>query len=208
MSLTTQQREQFLREAHAAAVEANLRGAPINAIVAAAQTALESNWGTSQLAQLANNLGGIKAGRSWDGPIIELPTREWRSSDNTWYTTTAEWRVYEDWEDYFEDYGELIRRVYPHAAAKAAYPTEFLEQLTALDYPKYATDPAYFNKVWSIVQQYSMLTWVSDETDPELLIVFNEHNEEALRLTIPKGGSVLTRHRGDRTYVRVEAPEQ
>ena len=150
-------REQFLRAAFAAAQAA--ADASFNPIIAAAQAALESNWGRSQLATKANNLKGVKAGSRWKGEVLALPTREQRP-DGTWYTYTANWRKYRDWQHALEDYGALIRRVYPHAVAVADNPRKFLEALVSGPL-KYATDLNYVTKVWRIVEQYQMLDWVS-----------------------------------------------
>ena len=145
-------RAQFLQEALAAAKQGLKAGHRYNPIIAAAQAALESNWGRSQLARRANNLKGVKAGRSWDGPTITLPTREFLN--NQWVTVDAKWRMYIDWAHAFADYGRLIERVYPQAAAVASNARAFLEALVSGQL-KYATDPDYVAKVWRIVEQYS-----------------------------------------------------
>lgn len=128
-----------------------------NPVIAAAQAALESNWGRSQLAVRANNIKGMKVSRDWQGKRIQLPTREQRP-DGTVYETTADWKVYPSVQEAFKDYGALIERVYPQAAAVADIPFAFLEALTS-GALKYATDLQYTSKVWSIVEQYGMLTW-------------------------------------------------
>lgn len=194
-------REEFLKAALAAATAARDVGAPVNPVIAAAQAALESNWGQSQLAREANNLKGVKAGSQWGGPVIELPTREWREADGTWYTTVAKWRKYADWTECFDDYGSLINRVYPHAAAVAHDARQFLEQLTARDYPKWATDPRYTEKIWSIVEQHNLLAAAAPE---RLLLVFDTTGEEIARVPLPEGADVLVRASSDgqRFYVR------
>lgn len=194
-------REEFLVAALAAATVARDVGAPINPVIAAAQAALESNWGRSQLAREANNLKGVKAGSSWGGPVIELPTREWREADGTWYTTVARWRKYADWKESFEDYGTLIARVYPVAASRAGDARAFLEALINGDKYAYATDPSYVEKVWSIVEQYDLLDLVPDSD--RLLIVFARDGSEVAR--VPLGSTdVLMRASADgrRVYVR------
>ena len=55
-------REEFLREALASAEGGLSSGHRFNPVIAAAQAALESNFGRSQLARMANNLKGVKAG--------------------------------------------------------------------------------------------------------------------------------------------------
>lgn len=198
-------REEFIDRATAAAREAKAAGAPINVPIAVAQKALESNFGASQLAVLANNLGGVKAGGSWSGPVIELPTREYRAADDTWYTTVARWRKYRDWAHSFEDYGDLIRRVYPFAAVAADEPRRFLEELVARDYPKYATDPDYVEKVWSVAERHGLL----DPPGPaRLLIVYGVDGAEVARVPLPEGVDVLLRASSDGTryHVRPDVP--
>lgn len=148
--------EEFIEKATTAAREARDKGAPISVPIAVAQAALESGFGRSQLAREANNLGGVKAGSSWTGPVIELPTREYRAEDGTWYSTVARWRRYPDWASYFSDYGDLIQRVYPQSAAVKDDPRAFLEGLVS-GHLKYATDPRYVEKVWTLVEQHDLL---------------------------------------------------
>ena len=176
-------RQEFLRRALEAAVAARANGAPINPTIAAAQAALESNWGRSQLAA-HNNLKGVKAGRSWSGQTVELPTREFISGQ--WISTTATWRVYDSWEHAFADYGELIRRVYPQSAAVQDDARAFLEGLVS-GRLKYATDPGYVAKVWAIVQQFGLPTHVQPQPAPEAdrttyqtLVVHNTEGREWL----------------------------
>lgn len=196
--------DQFIATATIAAQEAKNEGAPISVPVAVAQAILESNWGRSQLAREANNLKGVKAGSSWRGDVLELPTKEYRAADDTWYTTVARWRKYPSWAEAFKDYGSLIARVYPHAAAVADDPREFLEQLTDREYPRYATDPRYTDKVWSLIKAFNLDDQSVDVENDGLLIVFNEANEEVLRLPVPTGGSIVDRQRGNRRYIRIE----
>lgn len=197
-------RDDFLTAALTAATQARDVGAPINPVIAAAQAALESNWGQSQLAREANNLKGVKAGSSWGGPVIELPTREWREADSTWYTTVARWRKYADWKESFEDYGALIARVYPVAASRADDARAFLEALIHGDRYSYATDPDYVAKVWSIVEQYDLREPAPDR----LLIVFGVDGSEVARVVLPANADVLTRVSADgkRVYVRPDLP--
>lgn len=194
-------RSEFIQKAIEAAKSAKATGAPISIPIAVAQKALESNFGSSQLAREANNLGGVKAGSSWGGPVIELPTREWREADGTWYTTVARWRKYADWKESFEDYGALIAGVYPVAASRAEDARAFLEALIHGDRYSYATDPDYVAKVWSIVEQYNLLDLALDSD--RLLIVFARDGSEAAR--VPLGSTdVLMRASADgrRVYVR------
>lgn len=202
--MTHAEQELFLLKALHAAEHAHKEQPFFNPVIAAAQAALESNWGRSQLAQQANNLKGVKAGSSWRGDTIELPTREWREADDTWYTTTARWRKYPNWAAAFLDYGDLIERVYPHAAAVADDATGFLDQLTARAYPKYATDPAYTAKVWSIITGSNVLSnALVDGSKADLLIVLGVGGEELFRVGVPTGGRIILNAGSGKTYVRI-----
>lgn len=197
-------REEFLDRATRAAEEARKSGAPISVPIAVAQAALESAWGASQLAREANNLKGVKAGSSWNGDVLVLPTREYRTADASWYTTEARWRKYPSWKAAFLDYGNLIRRVYPHAAAVADDPRAFLEQLVARHYPRYATDPDYVEKVWRIVEEHDLV----EASAGRLLLVYDADGTEVARLSLPEGADVLVRASADgsRVHVRPDVP--
>jgi flagellum-specific peptidoglycan hydrolase FlgJ len=154
-------RANFIQRALAAAQQAALEGAPISPPVAAAQAALESGFGASKLATLANNLFGIKAGARWDGPTVVLPTREW-SKEQGWVTVQARWRSYASWQECFEDYGAIIGRLSWFAdAAEAARRGDALGFLRGLlptaDTPGWATDPGYEGKVLAIVRGFGLI---------------------------------------------------
>lgn len=69
--------------------------------VAAAETALESSWGTSKLCIQANNLFGLKKPSDWTGPTISIPTREFLNQK--WVTIPAVWPVFPDWAASFTE---------------------------------------------------------------------------------------------------------
>lgn len=199
-------RPEFIERATVAAQLAKAAGALISVPIAVAQAALESNWGQSQLAKEANNFHGVKRGSSWSGDVLELPTQEWSEARQTFYTTIAKWRKYRDWQHAFADYGDLIQRVYPHAAAAAEDALKFLVELTARDYPKWATDPRYTEKVWGIVEQYNLLDQA--QASDRLLVILAPDNTELAAVPIPAGARVRTISTVDfdtgRVYVRPE----
>ncbi len=157
----------FIALAKAAAVTARDLGAPIVPGITAAQAALESRYGESRLAQ-SNNLFGIKAGRSWAGSVIELPTIE--RCNGTWLEVIARWRVYPSWAACFVDYGRIIARLSWYAdaaeAAKRGDARGFLEGLLAKsngpgaadDEPGWASDPTYREKVLAIAELWELIS--------------------------------------------------
>ncbi len=154
-------RKEFIARALEAAQKARAKGAPIIPEITAAQAALESRYGRSKLARLANNLFGIKAGRSWSGPTFDLPTREF-DPERGWITTTARWRRYASWEECFEDYGRIIARLPWFAdaaqAARRGDAVGFLEGiLTKPGEPGWATDPDYKDKVIAVAETWGLI---------------------------------------------------
>lgn len=169
-------REDFIKKALKAAQAARDRGASIVPEIAAAQAALESRYGRSKLAREANNLFGIKAGTSWKGPVIEIPTREWDDVKG-FIRVTARWRKYANWEECFRDYGNIINRLpWFEDAVKAARQNDalgFLEGiLSKPNEPGWATDPKYRDKVLSVAESWGLLhPTVTSGTTPQRLVV-------------------------------------
>jgi flagellum-specific peptidoglycan hydrolase FlgJ len=78
---------------------------------AACEAALESEWGESELARAANNLFGQKQGGSTEHfEVIEIPTREYNKETEQWYTTTATWPKFPDWEWSFRARMTVLQR--------------------------------------------------------------------------------------------------
>ena len=149
----------FIRRALESADRAKAGGAPIVPAIAAAQAALESNYGNSRLAFDACNLFGIKAGKSWAGRTLSLPTTEIENGHPI--TVQAAWRVYDSWEACFADYGHVIASHSWYAAAvEAAGRNDARGFLTGLlaapGKPGWSTDPAYEQKVLKIAEQWGL----------------------------------------------------
>jgi hypothetical protein len=80
----------------------------------AAQASLESNHGRSGLASNHNNLFGVKAGSSWDGPTANMNTRE-QAANGSEYRTNAAWRKYSTPEDSIRDWQKVVGSKWPEA---------------------------------------------------------------------------------------------
>ena len=140
----------FLDRASAEAVKANH---PFPQM-AAAEAALESSWGNSQLAREANNLFGMK---QHDHPIcgtVNLPTREFL--DGGWVTCISQWVEYPTWASCFADRLATLQRLsnaYPHykAAIEAQDAETFVRQVSLT----WSTDPQRADKVLSIFREYT-----------------------------------------------------
>ncbi len=158
----------FLSRMKKACEIARQKGAVFNEAVVTAQGALESNWGKSYLAQKANNLFGIKAGKDWKGETIELPTKEY--VNGKWIEVIARWRKYPSWNLCIVDYANLIktRKWFQDALKYLDDPEKFLRSiLPAPGKPGWATDPEYFSKVKQIALQIEALggpKWIREES--------------------------------------------
>lgn len=142
--------EDFFRKLAPYAQEAQRRTG-IPASVSLAQAALESGFGRSGLAKTANNLFGIKAGRSWKGKTVTLPTREWVNGQ--WVTVDAVWRAYDTPLEAFLDHGRLFYNgLYDAALPYRSSPEEFVKRIA----PIYATDPKYADKLLTIIRRYAL----------------------------------------------------
>jgi flagellum-specific peptidoglycan hydrolase FlgJ len=122
---------------------------------AACEAALESAWGSSELAVEANNLFGQKQShppRAGTRTLI-LPTREF--IDGSWVTVQAEWVKFPDWDTSFAArmllLGDLAGR-YPHYA-EAIIAKTGEAYVTAVS-KSWSTDPDRAEKVLAIYRQH------------------------------------------------------
>lgn len=128
---------------HLAVQQMNLHAIP--ASITMAQGLLESGAGTSELAVKTNNHFGIKQGANWNGPVYQHADD--RKDDK--------FRVYKRVEESYEDHSKIL--------LKPRYQSLF--QLDIHDYKGwarglrqcgYATDPAYADRLISIIERYEL----------------------------------------------------
>jgi|SRR5579859_1185995 len=143
----------FLDQATAEAVKANY---PFPQM-AAAEAALESNYGLSELATHDNNLFGMKLHSHPDHPewgMHSLPTREFEHGN--WITINSNWMSYPGWDACFRDRLQTLCRLstlFPHYAAALQAPDA--ETYIAEVSKTWSTDPNRGAKVLSIYQEYT-----------------------------------------------------
>ncbi len=124
---------------------------------AACEAALESGWGSSELAVRANNLFGQKQSHPARGASLMLPTREFLHG--AWVTVSANWIAFTDWGDCFAHRMIVLRELaaaYPHygAALVAKSGDEFIEQVSK----SWSTDPERANKVLAVYRKHFAVT--------------------------------------------------
>jgi flagellar protein FlgJ len=117
-----------------------------------AQSALESGWGskiaTDSRGGTSHNLFGIKADRSWDGPVAASKTLEFEGGIAV--QQTASFRKYDNFGEGFSDYVKFLQSNprYESALAQAPDANKFG---AALQEAGYATDPAYAAKIQAVM---------------------------------------------------------
>lgn len=144
--------EQFVSRLLPAAQRASREsGVPAQLIMA--QAALESGWGQREIrsddGRPSFNLFGIKADRSWKGPIIEATTTEY--VNGTPQKIRASFRAYDSYEDALCDHGKLLSTNPRYANVMSA--RNPMEAAHGLQQAGYATDPQYGGKLVRIMKQ-------------------------------------------------------
>lgn len=124
-------------------------GVPAQFMVA--QAALESGWGKSEVrspdGSPTYNLFGVKAGKSWQGATVSVPTTEYINGVRE--TRVEKFRAYGSYAEAFADYSSLITKNPRFASVVGQQDgTTFARSLQQAGY---ATDPRYADKLASII---------------------------------------------------------
>jgi flagellar protein FlgJ len=141
------------RMGSSAQVASAASGVPAPLILA--QAALESGWGKREIraddGTQSFNLFGIKADRSWKGPVVETTTTEY--IDGELQRVRAKFRAYGSYDEAFTDYARFITRNPRYANVLSAETPA--EAAHGLQKAGYATDPQYGQKLVRIMQKFS-----------------------------------------------------
>ena len=117
-----------------------------------AQAALETGWGRHVVAdqqRSSNNLFNIKAGAHWQGPTVTVSTLEYR--DGVAVKEQARFRAYDSPAEAFNDYVDFLQSNprYEQALEQVGDGERYLQELQRAGY---ATDPAYADKIITILR--------------------------------------------------------
>ncbi len=140
----------FLMRMKAHAVDASdATGIPARFLLG--QAALESGWGKHEIraadGSQSFNLFGIKAGRNWKGPTVDVMTTEY--VDGKPHKLMQKFRAYDSYTESFQDYAALMQGNRRYAAVLKQTDSAGFAQ--GLQRAGYATDPRYAEKLTSIL---------------------------------------------------------
>ena len=126
-------------------------GVPAQLIMA--QAALESGWGKREIrmedGSTSYNVFGIKADRSWKGPVAESATTEFVNGAPQ--KTRAAFRAYGSYDEAFADYAKFLSNNPRYSGVVAT--RDPAEAAHGLQRAGYATDPEYGGKLVRIMRQ-------------------------------------------------------
>ncbi|MET3651736.1 flagellar assembly peptidoglycan hydrolase FlgJ [Dyella japonica] len=148
--------EDFVRQlAPYAQKAAEKLGVSVRAVLA--QAALETQWGqhlpTHSNGNTSNNLFGMKAGQSWGGEKVSVPTLEFEGGVAV--HRRAQFRSYDNPGESFDDYAQLIADN-PRYAKALNHGEDVVGFARGLVNGGYATDPSYAQKIVAIANSPQM----------------------------------------------------
>lgn len=158
--------EQFVEKLSPIARDVSERtGVPARVMIA--QAALETGWGRNMIGGdegPSRNLFGIKADERWGGEKVQVNTTEYR--DGLAMQEKADFRAYPDYASSFEDYARFLDENprYQKVLEQADNPEAFARGLQDAGY---ATDPAYADKIRSIMERPTLGTVSDDRAEGE-----------------------------------------
>ncbi len=116
------------------------------------QAALESGWGKREIRDAqgnnSHNLFGIKAGKNWNGAVVEAQTTEY--VNGAAQKKTELFRAYDSYAESFNDYAALLKNN-PRYAALFTQPLDAGSFARNLQQAGYATDPMYADKLARVI---------------------------------------------------------
>ena len=125
----------------------------LHAHLIVAQAALESGWGQREIPAAdgspSHNLFGIKASAGWRGKTSEITTSEYINGVKQ--QVKAVFRVYDSYEQGLGDYAALLSHNARYQSVVRATSAE--QGASALQSSGYATDPAYAQKLISLINK-------------------------------------------------------
>jgi flagellar protein FlgJ len=142
------------RRTMAGHAESASRASGIPASFMIGQAALESGWGRRQITGSdgtpSYNLFGIKATGGWTGKVVEAVTTEY--IDGRPQKRVEKFRAYDSYAESFQDFARLIANS-PRYEKVMANLDNAQRYAGAIQKAGYATDPAYADKLVSVIRR-------------------------------------------------------
>ncbi|MCB0629366.1 MAG: glucosaminidase domain-containing protein [Saprospiraceae bacterium] len=124
---------------------------PIPIILAIA--GLESDWGTSELAQNANNHFGIKTKNNWEESYCKTTKEYWGYFGGA---TQQCFRKYKLIRESYNDFGTFLTQKWPYRQLLQYESWDYPSWAYGLQQCNYATDPFYAQKLIRIIEEYRL----------------------------------------------------
>ena len=128
----------------------------IPASIKLAQGMLESDWGRSELAKIANNHFGIKCGSEWEGKGFYKEDDDRNAKGEL---IESCFRDFSDAQESYMAHSEFLtaeNKQYRYGFLFKLDPTDYRGWAKGLKKAGYATDPKYPQKLISIVEKYNL----------------------------------------------------
>ena len=130
------------------------------------QAIVESDFGKSELAIKANNLFGIKASKTWDGPVYEKKSKEF--VDGELIEVLAPFCKFKSLEECIEYRSSIFLRKPRYAKLWGV--TDYKEACRIIYESGYATDPNYPEKLIQVIEERRLYRF--DKEDESMVKIF------------------------------------
>ncbi len=158
----------------------------IPASITLSQAILESRFGTSLLAQHANNHFGIKSNPHWDGDDRHCTySYEWSSRREGMYPAFSCFRRYPNIEAGYTGHSNFLTDRPRYAGLFELSPLDWRAWAEGLQAAGYATDPEYAAKLIDLVERYNLQRFdqaIAPQAQPATL---QQHSLRAKRPSNP-----------------------
>jgi len=138
----------------AAAARSASEQSGVHAKLILGQAALESGWGKREILRedgsTSYNIFGIKAGSNWKGEVVHVTTTEYENGVPR--KIKEPFRAYGSYEEAFADYAKLIGNSRRYARVAESPSAEVAAR--RIQEAGYATDPAYADKLISVMAYF------------------------------------------------------
>lgn len=145
-----------------------MKRSKVPACITLAQAILESNYGTSELAQKANNHFGIKADTDWNNPNRHcIHSNEFDPKNQQTTSVLSCFRKYNSVQDSYVHHSDFLRNRSYYADLFLLDITDYKGWAKGLQKAGYATDPLYAQKLIGIIERYQLYQY--DQVEEHLV---------------------------------------